>query len=117
MAGHKHAGTKHDDKLCAMTCCPGRIDLKELKPLVRDRSSSAANAGAQQRARSASARRRSCRPARTGASAVVPALRIICAVRLDGGVTPGRAVPMRKLLLATCLCVLIVWPSSLGPRP
>jgi hypothetical protein len=36
MAGHKHAGTKHDDKLCAMTCCPGRIDLKELKPLVRD---------------------------------------------------------------------------------
>ena len=32
---HQHEGP-HDNKLCAMTCCPGRIDLKELKPLVKD---------------------------------------------------------------------------------
>ena len=36
MAGHKHGNETHDDKLCAMTCCPGRVDLKELRPLVRD---------------------------------------------------------------------------------
>jgi len=25
-----------DSKLCAMTCCPGRVDLKQLKPLVKN---------------------------------------------------------------------------------
>ena len=36
MAGHDHHKGSHDTKLCAMTCCAGRIDLKKLKPLVRD---------------------------------------------------------------------------------
>jgi hypothetical protein len=35
MGKHSHAGS-HDDKLCAMTCCPGRISLAELRPLVKD---------------------------------------------------------------------------------
>ncbi len=26
----------HAEKMCAMTCCPCHIDLKKLKPLVRD---------------------------------------------------------------------------------
>ena len=33
---HSHAAGSHDNKLCAMTCCPGRVDLKQLKPLLRD---------------------------------------------------------------------------------
>jgi hypothetical protein len=36
MAVHKSHEGPHDDKLCAMTCCPGRIDLKALTPLVKD---------------------------------------------------------------------------------
>lgn len=32
---HTHEGP-HENKLCAMTCCPGRIHLEELKPLVKD---------------------------------------------------------------------------------
>lgn len=36
MAAHKGHEGPHDDKLCAMTCCPGRIDLNALKPLVKD---------------------------------------------------------------------------------
>jgi hypothetical protein len=36
MAVHKSHEGPHDDKLCAMTCCPGRIDLKALAPLVKD---------------------------------------------------------------------------------
>ena len=36
MGGHDHHKGSHDSKLCAMTCCPGRVDLKQLKPLVRD---------------------------------------------------------------------------------
>ena len=35
MDDHKHDKGSHEAKLCAMTCCPGRIDLKELKPLVK----------------------------------------------------------------------------------
>ena len=36
MAEHKDHQGPHEDKLCAMTCCPGRINLQELKPLVKD---------------------------------------------------------------------------------
>ena len=35
MDDHKHDTGSHENKLCAMTCCPGRIDLKALKPLVK----------------------------------------------------------------------------------
>ena len=34
MAGHDHHKGSHDDKLCAMCCCPGRVDVKKLRPLV-----------------------------------------------------------------------------------
>ena len=30
-----HAGT-HEDKLCAMTCCRGKIDVNVLKPIVKN---------------------------------------------------------------------------------
>jgi hypothetical protein len=36
MGGHDHHKGSHDSKLCAMTCCPGRVDLKQLKPLVKN---------------------------------------------------------------------------------
>jgi len=36
MSEHTHHEGSHDDKLCAMTCCPGRIVLDELRPLVRN---------------------------------------------------------------------------------
>jgi len=36
MHEHKTHEGPHEDKLCAMTCCPGRINLNELKPLVKD---------------------------------------------------------------------------------
>jgi len=36
MSKHAHHEDNHGDKLCAMTCCPGKIRLSELKPLVKD---------------------------------------------------------------------------------
>jgi hypothetical protein len=35
---HEHTTHEgpHEEKLCAKTCCPGRINLNELKPLVKD---------------------------------------------------------------------------------
>lgn len=36
MGDHGHHKGSHGGKLCAMTCCPGRVDVKELRPLVKD---------------------------------------------------------------------------------
>jgi len=36
MGGHDHHKGSHDSQLCAMTCCPGRVDLKQLRPLVKN---------------------------------------------------------------------------------
>ncbi len=36
MGDRHHHDAPHDNKLCAMTCCPGRIDIEELKPLVKN---------------------------------------------------------------------------------
>ena len=36
MGDHGHHKGSHDSKLCAMICCPGKVDMKQLKPLVKD---------------------------------------------------------------------------------
>ncbi len=36
MSDHLHHEGSHEDKLCALTCCPGRIKLDELRPLVKN---------------------------------------------------------------------------------
>ena len=36
MGDHGHHKGSHDSKLCAMTCCAGKVDMKQLKPLVKD---------------------------------------------------------------------------------
>jgi len=36
MAHHDKAMCCGEDKLCALTCCPCNLDLKKIKPLVKD---------------------------------------------------------------------------------
>ena len=33
---HNEAGTGHEEKMCALTCCPCHLNLDKLKPLVKD---------------------------------------------------------------------------------